>query len=593
MKQAIGLLALLCLSAAQAQEVPTSGPERLAWMREHLLNTVSKFEFTQGYDFRKEPDRLVPFMQAIKAQGFNTWDQMAYGGIWDDEQFALLERSIQVAAGAGLQVWATLSPPSGTEEIARWPLEQRQQYYFNCAERFARLAGKYPNFVAFGCDDFDYNFRFFTPEMMAEMARRWRALCPRLAFLPLLYYGSISESFFETRGDSVDGIVFHYRANSYPYAYIPGYDPKNFDMYGDVMRYELKRIRQVAGDHPLICGIYIWYYQGGWGVLTPDEGNPTVEHIVRDATQKLEIAHQYADGIRVYGLGIDHQAYQAMGERLRKWQAADEQWGQERGEPESHLGRWQAALGEGPFLGTLLSGERGLGASLPKVSPWARVELARQFERGEFDPAQAARRFPLLVASRPSMAREWPALLGEYARLGGVLVLESVPGWVLDAGVQALEQGEEDRGENAPTTRALAELSGIEFHYEPRGFATRWRVVKQHPLTEGLGEVGGWRTVPYQEGGNTYGYLVHPVQATDAEVLIEVEHEKCPYDGVAYMRQGEITGVYPLLTVKQVGDGHVIRHYAANSPAVVFAEGYERLMGNLLGSVGCDTGDGE
>jgi len=57
---------------------------------------------------------------------------------------------------------------------------------------------------------------------------------------------------------------------------------------------------------------------------------------------------------------------------------------------------------------------------------------------------------------------------------------------------------------------------------------------------------------------------------------------RCPYDGVVYARQGEIAGVYPLLTVKQVGEGHVIRHYAATSPATVFAEAWQRLMANLL-----------
>jgi len=75
---------------------------------------------------------------------------------------------------------------------------------------------------------------------------------------------------------------------------------------------------------------------------------------------------------------------------------------------------------------------------------------------------------------------------------------------------------------------------------------------------------------------------VHPVRATDAEVLIEVEHEVCPYNGVIYARGGEIAGTYPLLTVSRVGDGHVVRHYAHNSPAAVFGEVWEALMDNLL-----------
>jgi hypothetical protein len=179
------LIGAILIGSAQSQEVPSSGPERLAWVREHVLNTVAKFEFTQGYDFRKEPQKLRPFLEAMRARGFHTWDQMAIGSIWNDAEFETLERSIRVAGEVGLRVWATLSPPSGFEEIARMPLSQRQEYYYTTAERFARLARQYPNFVAFTCDDTDYNWSFFTPQMLAEMARRWRAICPRLAFLPL------------------------------------------------------------------------------------------------------------------------------------------------------------------------------------------------------------------------------------------------------------------------------------------------------------------------------------------------------------------------------------------------------------------------
>ncbi|GEM_PF-6505442 len=575
-------LTLLPLAGALAQDAPATGPERLVWMREHLRGTVSKFEFTQGYDFRKEPERLGPFMAAIKAHGFTAWDQHAAGGIWTEEAFESLERSIVAAEEAGLQVWATLAPPSGCEEIARWPLEQRQEYYYATAERFARIAAEHPSFVAFSCDDFlPYNRAFFSPEMLAVMARRWRAICPNLAFVPLLYYPSITEDFFDTRGEYIDGIVFHYRAESYPYEYIPGYDPKNFEMYGDVMRYELKRVREIAGEHPLICGIYIWYFQRGWGVLTPDEQNPSEEHIVRDAAQKLEIAHEFADGIRVYGLGIDHPAYAAMQERPERWQADGAGWGLQAGDPESHLARWQQELGDGPYLGTLLNSERGFGYSLPRAGEWPRVELSRTFARGEFDPEEAARRFPLLVVSRSQMPPEWPELLRQYAEAGGILALEAVPGWVTDAGVRALE-AEELTGDSAPTTLAMAELSGITFHYEPRGFVRRWRVAADHPLTEGLGDPGAWIDSPLAEGQSAYSQLAHPVEATDATVLLEAEHEAAPYDGVAYVPQGEAVGVYPLVTMREVGEGLVVRHYAQNGAGPIMHEAWDRLIENLL-----------
>jgi len=570
------------VGGACAEEVPTSGPARLAWMRTHLRNTVSKFEFTQGYSFRKHPERLRPFLQAVKARGFSVWDQHAAGYIWDEEQFASLERSLQAAADVGLKVWATLVPPSEKAELRRMPEPERRAYFVACVERFARLAVKYPNFVAFTCDDFSNDLGFFTPEVLGEMARRWRAICPRLAFVPLVYWPGVTKELFATRGEFIDGIVFHYRAESYPPAIIPGYDPKSFEMYGDVMRYELKRARQIAGDHVLICGIYIWYYKRGWGVLTPDEKNPTVEHIVRDSVQKLDISHEYADGIRVYGLGIGHAAYRGMSERLATWQAKRQDWGLGRGEPTDHLARWQKPMGEGPVLGTLLRRERGLGRALPKACSWPRRELASMLRRGEFEPVDIARRVPLLVVSADRMPKAWPGLLAAYARAGGVLALEYVPGWWLDTEGHPLTYRDEWEGGKGILTRQFARLSGVAFRYNPRGFATRWRVVKAHPLTKGLGKVGEWQSTAFKPGASTYGYLVHPVTATDGEVLVEAEHERCPYTGVAYERQGTLNGVFPLLTVRREGKGLVVRHYAAVSPGAVFGDAYKRLLANLI-----------
>ena len=77
-------------------------------------------------------------------------------------------------------------------------------------------------------------------------------------------------SFRERYGPCIDGIVFHFRAESDPAGYIPGYDPKSFDMYAEVMRQEFSRVREVMGDKAVLAGIYIWYYKGGWGVMTPE-----------------------------------------------------------------------------------------------------------------------------------------------------------------------------------------------------------------------------------------------------------------------------------------------------------------------------------
>ena len=70
--------------------------------------------------------------------------------------------------------------------------------------------------------------------------------------------------------------------------------------------------------------------------------------------------------------------------------------------------------------------------------------------------------------------------------------------------------------------------------------------------------------------------------AGDAEVLVRAEHESCTYNGVEYVRHGKITGTHPLVTVREVGNGTVVRQYAAVSlPVALGAERHKILVENL------------
>lgn len=181
------------------------------------------------------------------------------------------------------------------------------------------------------------------------------------------------------------------------------------------------------------------------------------------------------------------------------------------------------------------------------------------------------------------MRREWADLLQRYVELGGTLIVEGVPGWSLDLTDDYVREWEERTGDAAPGTLQFARLSGIRFRYNPRGAVTRIRLMQQHLLTESLDQTGEWLDIPWTEGTNNYGYLAYPVTAESASVLIEAEHEACPYDGVAYVRRGTINGVYPLLTVQPVGKGTVIRHYAHVSlPTVLGQERFEAFCANLV-----------
>jgi len=369
------------------------------YARQVFQNVTCKFSFNQGYEFyydrktqtaRFDGEMLDAYMKRIKETGFDTYDFGPAGYLWNDDNFALLEKVAESAQKVGVKVWATLVPPSEKEDLRKMPRDEAWEYFYTTVERFAQLSLKYPNFVAFTCDDFSHDLGFFTTEMMAEMARRWRSINPKLLFAPLLYLPGITEEFIRTRGPYIDGVVFHYRAESKPATYIDNYDPKSFEMYADVMRYEFKRVRQIMGDKPLISGLYIWYYQGGWGVLTPDEKNPNEEHIVRDAVLKCEISHEFALGTRIYGLGIDHPAYAAMGELHKQWEKDGDDWGRgDISDPESEIRKYRGALDNPPYFATLAGGDTSLISSLQRALGLPRIDIGWRLEEGKLDPEKA------------------------------------------------------------------------------------------------------------------------------------------------------------------------------------------------------------
>ncbi len=181
------------------------------------------------------------------------------------------------------------------------------------------------------------------------------------------------------------------------------------------------------------------------------------------------------------------------------------------------------------------------------------------------------------------MRPEWGDLLERYVQLGGTLVVESVPGWGTDlSDGGSLREWEQPTGNGSPGTIKFGELSGIKFNYYHRGAVTKIRILQEHPLTTGLEPLNEWIEIPYEEGGYNYSYLAYPVTADGATVLVEAEHEVCPYDGISYKRRGKISGVHPLVTIKQLGKGTVIRHYAHVAfPTTMGQERYETFANNL------------
>ncbi|NTW38227.1 MAG: acyl-CoA dehydrogenase family protein, partial [Syntrophobacteraceae bacterium] len=62
-------------------------------------------------------------------------------------------------------------------------------------EEIAKLSLVHPNLTAWVIDDFYANHDVFTPAAVKEMRDRARAIQPRLAFLPLMYFGELSRRY--------------------------------------------------------------------------------------------------------------------------------------------------------------------------------------------------------------------------------------------------------------------------------------------------------------------------------------------------------------------------------------------------------------
>jgi hypothetical protein len=125
---------------------------------------------------------------------------------WED-----LKEFLPKAAGAKLQVWVYLVPPSESAPLegTRYPEPFRLDYK-RWAEEIARLSLQHTNLTAWVIDDFFANHAFFTPAYVRGMQDRAKAINPHLVFLPLMYFGEIRRAFVEDYREVIDGVVVAY-----------------------------------------------------------------------------------------------------------------------------------------------------------------------------------------------------------------------------------------------------------------------------------------------------------------------------------------------------------------------------------------------
>ncbi len=160
----------------------------------------------RGPEGRVDVDRLVHELVTIKA---DTYNFLIWRAPHDWEDFQLF---LPRARAHHIKVWVTIVPPSESPPHTRNYSEPFRLDYQRWAVEFAKLSLTETNLVAWSLDDFTYNTKdVFTPEYVHQMIAAARAINPKLAFVPCLYYGHIKSGKLEAYTNCFDGILFPYR----------------------------------------------------------------------------------------------------------------------------------------------------------------------------------------------------------------------------------------------------------------------------------------------------------------------------------------------------------------------------------------------
>ena len=125
---------------------------------------------------------------------------------WDD-----LKLFLPQAEKAHIEVWPYLVPPS--ESAPRYSNLYPEPFrldYLRWAEEIARLSLQHTNLTTWVIDDFYENHALYTPAYVRELQQHARAINPRLAFFPLMYYGELNRRFAEDYRSVIDGVVAAY-----------------------------------------------------------------------------------------------------------------------------------------------------------------------------------------------------------------------------------------------------------------------------------------------------------------------------------------------------------------------------------------------
>jgi len=194
--------AVLLQTAAQESSERAVHPPGQELFRQHLADYNSALRRADG---RVDVDAMVTRLKELSVTTYY-WLVWHAATDWDD-----LKLFLPKATEVGIEVWVYLVPPS--ESPPRYGSQYSEPFrldYSRWAEEIARLSFSHPNLTAWVIDDFYANREFFTPAYLRECQRRSKAINPRLAFLPLMYFDEMRAKFVEDYHEVIDGVVVAY-----------------------------------------------------------------------------------------------------------------------------------------------------------------------------------------------------------------------------------------------------------------------------------------------------------------------------------------------------------------------------------------------
>lgn len=222
---------------------------------------------------RVDQARLLEELGELRVNTYN-WLVWHRETDWED-----LRAFLPAARARGLRVWVTLVPPSESPPKTKAYSEPFRLDYARWAEEIAHLSLTEPALVAWSIDDFAHNLKVFTPVMTGEILARARAINPRLAFVPCVYFRQITPAFAKGYAALLDGVLFPYRNESVK---------ADLKDAGQVAA-EVRRVRDLMGDSlPVIVDVYATRHSS--------LGDSTPEYVADVMCAGLAAA----DGVMVY-----------------------------------------------------------------------------------------------------------------------------------------------------------------------------------------------------------------------------------------------------------------------------------------------------